>query len=251
MSQQRREAILLFLKNHNVATVEQLVRVTAASPATIRRDLIKLDKDGVIIRTHGGVGLKDFIPFQPSTNEKMLKHIIEKERIAEYVSSLIMPGSSIVLDAGTTTLCLAKKLAHMPLRVITTNLHIALLLSEYKQIEVIITGGRVDNSSQSCIGSYGVNLLSNIYPDFAFVSCNSWSMENGITAPTEEKAYLKRALLKNAKRKIMVADSSKYGQCSLFCVVPLNELTDIITDNNLSPEAQNEMNNNNFILHLV
>lgn len=49
----------------------------------------------------------------------------------------------------------------------------------------------------------------------------------------------------------MVADSSKYGQCSLFCVVPLNELTDIITDNNLSPEAQNEMNNNNFILHLV
>lgn len=75
------------------------------------------------------------------------------------------------------------------IRVITTDLHIALLLSEYKQIEVIITGGRVDNSSQSCIGSYGVNLLSNIYPDFAFVSCNSWSMENsGITAPTEGKS---------------------------------------------------------------
>ncbi|HDL5812950.1 TPA: DeoR/GlpR transcriptional regulator, partial [Mannheimia haemolytica] len=146
MSKNRLEQILLFLKNHNIATVEQLVKVTEASPATIRRDLIKLDEEGVVIRTHGGVSLNQFIPFQPTTNEKQFKQIVEKERIAEYAVSLISPGNSILLDAGTTTLCIAKKIAHMPLRVITTDLHIALLLSEYKQIELIITGGRVDNS---------------------------------------------------------------------------------------------------------
>lgn len=109
MSKNRLEQILLFLKSHNIATVEQLVKVTEASPATIRRDLIKLDEEGVVIRTHGGVSLNHFIPFQPTTNEKQLKQITEKERIAEYAVSLISPGDSIVLDAGTTTLCIAKK----------------------------------------------------------------------------------------------------------------------------------------------
>ncbi|HBO38835.1 MAG TPA: DeoR family transcriptional regulator [Pasteurellaceae bacterium] len=251
MPQERRDAILLFLKNHNMATVEQLVRFTSSSPATIRRDLIKLDQEGAIIRTHGGVSLRDFIPFQPTTNEKLLKQILEKERIAEYAASLISPGSSVVLDAGTTTLCIAKKIAHMPLRVITTDLHIALLLSDYKQIEVIMTGGRIDNSSQSCIGNHGVHLLQNVYPDFVFVSCNSWSTDKGITAPTEEKAYLKKYLLQNGKRRILVADSSKYGQCSLFCAAELNKLTDIITDNGLSAEQQQEIKNGNLSLKLV
>lgn len=251
MSQNRLEQILLFLKNHNIATVDQLVKVTNSSPATIRRDLIKLDKEGVVIRTHGGVSLNQFIPFQPTTNEKQLKHIIEKDRIAEYAVSLISPGSSIVLDAGTTTLCIAKKIAHMPLRVITTDLHIALLLSEYKQIELVITGGRVDNSSQSCIGNHGLNFLQNINPDISFVSCNSWSIEKGVTAPTEEKANLKRLLQQNAKERVLVADSSKYGKYSLFCATTLNSFTHIITDKGLLSEYSKKLHDCSFKLSLV
>ncbi|MGV6988135.1 DeoR/GlpR family DNA-binding transcription regulator [Testudinibacter sp. P80/BLE/0925] len=251
MPKERAEKIILFLKNHNIATVEQLVKVTDSSPATIRRDLIKLSEEGTILRTHGGVSLNQFIPFQPTTNEKLAKQILEKERIAEYAMSLISPGDSIVLDAGTTTLCIAKKIAHMPLRVVTTDLHIALLLSEYKQIEIIVTGGRVDNSSQSCIGNYGQESLQKIYPDLAFVSCNSWSMEKGITAPTEEKAFLKKCLVQNAKRKVLVADSSKYGKYSFFCATHLNELTDIVTDSALSAVQQQEMQQRNFNLVMV
>ncbi|MFA9488906.1 MULTISPECIES: DeoR/GlpR family DNA-binding transcription regulator [unclassified Mannheimia] len=251
MSKNRLEQILLFLKSHHIATVEQLVKVTEASPATIRRDLIKLDEEGVVIRTHGGVNLNQFIPFQPTTNEKQLKQIVEKERIAEYAVSLISPGNSIVLDAGTTTLCIAKKIAHMPLRVITADLHIALLLSEYKQIELIITGGRVDNSSQSCIGNHSLNLLENINPDIAFVSCNSWSLEKGVTAPTEEKATLKRMLQQNATQKILVADSSKYGKYSLFCATQLNNFTQIITDKGLPNESCQALSGNDFKLSLV
>ena len=99
-------------------------------------------------------------------------------------------GDAVVLDAGTTMLELARQLTHLPLRVITADLHIALFLSEFKQIEVTIIGGRIDDSSQSCVGEHGRRLLRNIYPDIAFVSCNSWSMEKGVTTPTEEKAGL-------------------------------------------------------------
>ncbi|MDG2955805.1 DeoR/GlpR family DNA-binding transcription regulator [Bisgaard Taxon 10/6] len=241
MPNDRHETIMLYLKSHNIATVEQLVKVTNSSPATIRRDLIKLDEKGSIIRTHGGVALNQFIPFQPTTNEKQSRQIIEKERIADYAVSLITAGDSVVLDAGTTTLCIAKKITHLPLRVITTDLHIALLLSEYKQIEVTMTGGRIDSSSQSCIGNQSISFLQNVNPDFTFVSCNSWSLEKGITAPTEEKAALKKSLLHNATRRILVADSSKYGKFSLFCAAKLGELTDIITDRALSSETVNQL----------
>src|SRR5690606_14513979 len=200
----RLEQIMDYLKGHNLVTVDQLVAITDASPATIRRDLIKLDQEGVISRTHGGVTLNRFIPSQPTTHEKMQRSLAEKHAIASAAASFVKAGDAIVLDAGTTMIELARQLTHLPLRVITSDLHIALFLSEFKQIEVTIIGGRIDDSSQSCIGEHGRSLLRSIYPDIAFISCNSWSLSKGITTPTEEKAGLKRDLIKNATQSVML-----------------------------------------------
>ncbi|EFE96212.1 DeoR/GlpR family DNA-binding transcription regulator [Serratia odorifera] len=240
-SQHRLDQILDYLKGHNLVTVEQLVHAIDASPATIRRDLIKLDEQGIINRSHGGVALNRFIPAQPTTNEKQLRHQQEKQAIAKYALSMINPGDAVVLDAGTTMLELARNLTHLPLRVITADLRIALFLSEFKQIEVTIIGGRIDDSSQSCIGDHGRKLLRGIYPDIAFISCNSWSLEKGITTPTEEKSGLKQDLAANARRRVLLADSSKYGAYSLFCVAPLSSLTDIVTDRALPQETQRQL----------
>ncbi|CAH0288948.1 HTH-type transcriptional repressor GlcR [Erwinia aphidicola] len=249
--QSRLDQIMDYLKSHNLVTVDQLVAAIAASPATIRRDLIKLDQEGVISRSHGGVTLNRFIPNQPTTLEKKQRHLAEKQAIAHAAASLVKSGDSVVLDAGTTMLELARQLTHLPLRVITADLHIALFLSEFKQIEVTIIGGRIDDSSQSCIGEHGRRLLRNIYPDIAFVSCNSWSMEKGITAPTEEKAGLKQDLLANARRRVLLADSSKYGSWSLFQAAPLQQLTDIITDKLLTSESDEELSGQQFALQKV
>ncbi|KAE9849153.1 DeoR/GlpR transcriptional regulator, partial [Escherichia coli] len=139
----------------------------------------------------------------------------EKHAIASVAASFVKAGDAVVLDAGTTMIELARQLTHLPLRVITSDLHIALFLSEFRQIEVTIIGGRIDDSSQSCIGEHGRRLLQNVWPDVAFVSCNGWDMTRGITSPTEEKAALKRDLIANAKRRVLLADSSKYGAWSL------------------------------------
>ncbi len=234
----RLEQIMDFLKSHNLVTVEQLVAATNASPATIRRDLIKLDQEGVISRTHGGVTLNRFIPSQPTTVEKSQRSPQEKQAIASAAAALVKPGDAIVLDAGTTMIELARQITHLPLRVITSDLHIALFLAEFKQIEVTIIGGRIDDSSQSCIGEHGRRLLQNIWPDLAFLSCNGWDLEKGITAPTEEKAALKRDLIANAQRRVLLADSSKYGAWSLFNIAHLDSLTDIITDSYLSDDTR-------------
>lgn len=237
----RLEKIMDYLKGHNLVTVDQLVAATEASPATIRRDLIKLDQEGVISRTHGGVTLNRFIPTQPTTLEKSQQHLAEKQAIAEQAASFVKAGDSVVLDAGTTMIELARYLTHLPLRVITSDLHIALFLSEFKQIEVTIIGGRIDDTSQSCIGDHGRKLLQGIWPDLAFVSCNGWDLEKGITSPTEEKAALKRALIDNAQRRVLLADSSKYGAWSLFNVARLDSLTDIVTDSHLGDDIRQKL----------
>ncbi|MFV8984931.1 DeoR/GlpR family DNA-binding transcription regulator [Serratia fonticola] len=249
--QTRQDQILEYLKAHNLVTVEQLVSAIDASPATIRRDLIKLDEQGIINRSHGGVALNRFIPAQPTTNEKQLRNPQEKRAIALYAATMVKAGDAVVLDAGTTMLELARHLTHLPLRVITADLHIALFLSGFKQIEVTIIGGRIDDSSQSCVGDHGRRLLRGIYPDIAFVSCNSWSIENGITTPTEEKAGLKQDLMANARQRVLLADSSKYAAYSLFCVAPLGSLTDIVTDKALPTTAQQQLADLPAGLHLV
>ena len=81
-------------------------------------------------------------------------------------------------------------------------------------------------------------MLQNVWPDVAFVSCNGWDITRGITSPTEEKAALKRDLIANAKRRVLLADSSKYGAWSLFNVAHLNTLTDIVTDSRLDEATQ-------------
>lgn len=237
----RLEQIMDYLKGHNLVTVDQLVTATSASPATIRRDLIKLDQEGVISRTHGGVTLNRFIPAQPTTLEKSQRNLAEKHAIASMAAGFIRAGDSVVLDAGTTMIELARQITHLPLRVITSDLHIALFLSEFKQIEVTIIGGRIDDTSQSCIGDHGRKLLQNIWPDVAFVSCNGWDLEKGVTSPTEEKAALKRDLIANARRKVLLADSSKYGAWSLFNIVHLDSLTDIVTDQHLDEMARRQL----------
>ncbi|XKM14407.1 DeoR/GlpR family DNA-binding transcription regulator [Orbaceae bacterium ac157xtp] len=247
----RLDQIIDYLKYHNLVTVDELVIATEASAATIRRDLIKLDKQGVINRTHGGVTLNRFIPNQPTTHEKLHRNYNEKQRIADFAMQMIKPGNSIALDAGTTTLEIAKRITQIPLRIITSDLRIALFLSEFKQIEVTIIGGKVDDSSQSCIGEHGRSLLRQINPDIAFISCNSWSINKGVTAPTEDKALIKASFAEKADKVVLVADSSKYNCYSLYTAIPLPKFTDIVTDNQLDSEAKNLMMNQNFKLHLV
>ena len=241
MGQGRAKQIVEYLKLHNLVTVDELVSLTGASPATIRRELTRLDKEGAVYRVHGGVTLNRFVPSQPTTSEKQGKHHKEKLRIAAKASNLVKPGDSIVIDAGTTTIEIARNLINMPLRVITNDLHIGLMLAEYQQMEVSVTGGTVDWSSQSCVGDVAVNFLSKVHPTYTFISCNAFKVDTGITAPTSDKAAVKRIMTQQSSKRVLVADSSKYGLTQLFEVGPLTSVDMIITDDGLDEKAADEI----------
>lgn len=241
MAKERAKQIVEYLKLHNLVTVDELVSLTGASPATVRRELTLLDKEGAVYRVHGGVTLNRFVPSQPTTSEKQGKHHKEKLRIAARASALVKPSDSIVLDAGTTTIEIARNLINMPLRVITNDLHIGLMLAEYQQMEVSVTGGTIDWSSQSCVGDVAVNFLSKVHPTYTFISCNAFKVDTGITAPTSDKAAVKRIMTQQSSKRVLVADSSKYGLTQLFEVGPLTSVDMIITDDGLDEKAADEI----------
>lgn len=232
----RLEQLVAFIKGHNLVTVEQLVEYSGASPATVRRDLIKLDKRGEIARVHGGVVYNRVITHQPTTRQKLAEHHAEKVAIAREAVRWVKEGDTLVLDAGTTMMEVARQITHLKLQVFTLDLHIALFLSAFSNIDLTIVGGNIDDSSQSCIGDHGVRLLHSINPDIAFMSCNSWSDEKGVTTPVQAKATIKQSVIAHARKKILLADSSKYHAWSLYRIAELNAFSAIITDQNLAPD---------------
>lgn len=238
---ERKELIIKHLGSHSFATVEELILVTDASPATIRRDLVKMSNDGLIRKAHGGASLVNYLRVQPNTKQKQLESNKEKSAIALRCASLINDGDAILLDAGATTFQIAQLLADKKVSVVTPDLRIALLLADYPNVEVSLTGGQVDKFTQSCVGPWTDNVLKSIHPNIVFVSCNGWSLEHGITTPSVEKATLKKRLIDSANHKVLVADSKKYGNVAFNRIAPLSDFDQIITDEKLSTDIQHQL----------
>lgn len=236
----KEQLIVNFLEDKSIATVDDICSFSELSAATVRRYLIKLEEKGVICRVHGGASLNRELVSSPSIGEKISKNHKQKVLIAQKAVALISDQDSIALDAGSTTLEIAKLLTQS-VNVITPDLNIGLVLARNQQIDVALTGGKVDFSAQSCIGQHSLAFIKKVHPLYAFIGCNGWSIESGITTPTSDKASLKSALLNQSKIKVLVADSSKYNKSQLYEVCALKDLDIIITDSDLPLEVRDQI----------
>jgi DeoR/GlpR family transcriptional regulator of sugar metabolism len=230
MAQSRITAILEYMHVHNLVTVDELQKLTGASASSVRRDLASLARRGSVIRIHGGATLSRYVPAQPSTEEKSMQHREEKERIGRAAAALLKEGGSAVIDAGTTALELARAIPDMPLTVYTPDLQVALALAGHSKVRVELSGGTIDRSSQSCVGSRAVECVSSIIPSVCFIACNAWSLGYGIMTPSPEKVELKRAMLSRPAFKVLIADSGKYGATAMCRVCGVEDLDCIVTD---------------------
>ncbi len=238
---ERREHILSYLRQHEYANVETLADNLTVSSMTIRRDLTKLEEQGLVRRTHGGATIGQYINTQPHTEERQIQSPEEKTSIARYAASLVHDGHSIMLDAGTTCMEIARQLVDKKIRVVTTDLAQAQFLCHYNNIEVFVTGGRVNDITQSCLGSKVDDFLKNIHVDIAFIGCTSWDVRRGVTTPTERRCALKSRMIERADTSILVADSDKYGRFSFHRICEINTFDLVITDNRLDDVARNAL----------
>ena len=159
------------------------------------------------------------------------------QAISALAASHIAKNSCIYLDAGTTTLALARAiLDRNDLQVVTNDFEITQLLIDASQCGVIHTGGTLCRENRSCVGESAARTLRHLAIDTAFISASGWD-SRGIFTPDENKVTVKETVSQVSARSILLCDSSKYNQVATFMALPLTRFTTIITDRHLSDAA--------------
>lgn len=243
-AEERQQRVLEALEKQSRIKVMELADLLEVSPSTIRRDLDQLEAAGLLQRTHGGALLRPQARFEPAFCEKEDQYLKEKEAIAGLAASMVQPGETIIIDAGTTTFQMLKHLREKKnLTIITNAINFAKELNADHNIELIMIGGTVRLNTQALVGPLSEANLKNFYADKAFIAANGCTAQKGLTTPNLTEAYTKRAMVQAATEVIALLDHSKFGQINLVPIIPLSELDLIITDSGIAPAYQNEMNN--------
>jgi DeoR/GlpR family transcriptional regulator of sugar metabolism len=211
--------------------VEDIIRNFDETPATIRRDLAYLEKTGAIMRFHG---------FAKAVNPFPVRNIFfsqEKLAIAKQAASMVPDGTSVLFDSGTTTLCIANQLVNKRnLTVITNSLAIANALSN-SSVTTLLTGGVLSGKQQSLCGPDAEMFLSRLQAPLLFLSTTGMMIPRGLTCISPFQASIKKALIKAAKRVILVCDSSKFNFPGLILFADFSEIDCIITSEPIKDDS--------------
>jgi len=234
MANQRRDKILELLREDGSAKVSNLSRLFKVTEVTIRQDLERLEKDGQIVREHGGAYLKNVEDQVKNFSLTHTENMVKKELIADKCLEYIEMGDTIILDSGTTTTEIAKKLKGMKnLTVITNALNIAIMLGAEPGIEVIVTGGEFKPPTLSLTGQKAADFFKGLNVQKLFLATAGISLKAGLTYPSISDIVVKKAMIDAADITYLVADSSKIGKSALASLGALSLIDYIITDDGI------------------
>ncbi|HEY5586992.1 MAG TPA: DeoR/GlpR family DNA-binding transcription regulator [Ruminiclostridium sp.] len=230
-AEERKLKILDLIKENDKVSVIQLRDFFNVSGATIRNDLRELESSNLLKRTHGGAMLKNKTGFELDSQHKEGYLQAEKESIAEMALDLVEDGDTIILDTGTTTLELAKKLSEKRnLTVVINDIQIARYLEEIEDINIIFIGGAIRKKFHCTVGTLGTKMISELAVDKAFMATNGISVKRGATTPEISQAETKKAMIAIANKVIVLCDSSKIGRSSFAQFAEIQQVDIIITD---------------------
>lgn len=238
---ERRNRILELLYKNKKISVHELEKLLKVSACTIRNDLVKLEQDGLIERTHGGAVMPKHFHHDLSFSFRQGRNQEEKDVICDRALEFLERVQCVILDASSTSLTLAKKInSHNKitetLTVITNGLYTAQELKDNPGINVILIGGVVRPKSGSLEGLLGKGLLSQINADIAFVSAQGFTLEEGLTDFNVYEAELKRQMVTRARRVIALLDNTKIDKISIASFAKPKQVDTIITDDRSSEE---------------
>jgi len=241
-NQERQSEIMLLLEKNERVSVPELSTHFQVSVDTIRRDLRKMELDGLLKRTHGGA----ILPRKPgvSTGYTVRKklHPREKDEIARLAASLVTDDDTLLLDGSTTAAAMVPELIKFKnLTVFTNSLSIGATISEtQKQIKVFMIGGMVHSEHFTTISTECLTYIKKLYVDKVFVGSCSISSERGLSATIIEDAAIKKAMLSAGKQVVILADSSKFQHESLVQIAQLDPTHIIITDTGFNESLQEQ-----------
>lgn len=229
---ERRSKIEEIINENKSVLVTELAEQFDVTPETIRGDLLKLEKQGILVRTYGGATLSAGSGAELSYKERDVVNAEAKQRIGELASKMIRSGDTIFLDASTSSLWLARNIKDKEgLTVITNALSIITELAECQNIKIICTGGRLNTRNMAYVGRFAERMIrENLVANRVFFSCRGVTLSRGMTDASEDDAELKRAMIESADSVIFLCDHSKFGRKSIPVIAPIDKIDTLITD---------------------
>lgn len=231
---ERRERIVRIIEEHSRARVASLAHQFQVSAVTIRKDLAVLEAAHRVVRTHGGAVAIDQSRPEVAFELRERLQTDEKERIGAAAAQLVHDGESIVMDASTTALAVARHLkargGWSQLTVITNGLRIASELAGYPGIIVLMLGGRVRWEALSVVGQLGDGLFSRINVQTAFLGAAGFTPESGLADATDEEAQIKRSMVAAARQVIAIVDHTKWERAASATFCATDRIGLVITD---------------------
>lgn len=236
LMQERRSYIEKRLANEGSIRVAELARLFCVSSETIRKDLIFLEEKGLAVKAYGGA-LALGGACEPSFAEKSVKHLEEKQRIAEAALSRIESGMSLILDGGSTLFVFAQALTiKKDITVFTNGLKAAQILDEYG-ITTYVLGGQVRHNSNAIVGSWAMRSLKEIRVDMAVLGTSGFRDRSGPCVENFIEAESKCAMIEAGNRVIVLGDSSKAKTQAVIEFADWGDIDELITDNNIGSDV--------------
>lgn len=225
---ERHARILDWLNAHGRVEVLELARLLEVSEHTIRRDLEALQASGVLQRTHGGAVSIDTSRLGFGGRSAVLAKV--KDALGHTGAGLIEAGQSIVLDAGSTTLAMARALTVRPLTVITNSLDVAAVFDRDRAVQLVVLGGVWQPEHRAFWGHATCEMLANHRADWAVPGVCAVDLAAGVTATEEPDAMLKQAMVRVARRTMVLADHAKVDDVAPYRVADWPQVHTFVTD---------------------
>jgi DeoR family transcriptional regulator of aga operon len=238
----RATAILEAVLRDGEVSVEALAARLQVSLSTVRRDLATLEREGLLRRTHGGATGVSPLLYEPfrhdsSFQEQEGRHAEEKRRIGLAAAELVQDGETIGLTPGTTATQVARSLRHRRgITVVTNTVNVAMELCNREDLTVYVTGGYLRGGWFSLVGAPAVRGAGELFLDRVFIGANAVDAGRGLTCLHPEEAAINRALVAQARQRVVVADRSKLGQVVACLICPTSEVHMLITDRDASED---------------
>ena len=228
----RDERMLGLLRERGRASVSEIAEHLAIGPATVRRDLERLARDGRLIRTYGGAALGA----SGATDPQAVEATAEKRAIGNAAAAMVRNGQTIVISSGSTTAALARRLTnHHGLTVITNALDVAATLIDCDGIEIIVLGGVVRPRMHSLLGHLTELAANELRADTLFMGIPAVSLEHGLMSDHMPEILGDRAMRRMVREVVVLADSRKFHRVAPAYVFGLDEVSTIVTDVGIDP----------------
>ncbi|MDO4943108.1 MAG: DeoR/GlpR family DNA-binding transcription regulator [Lachnospiraceae bacterium] len=230
-AEERREQIISYLRANQRADIHELIDRFQVSGATIRADLRDLEGQGFIKRTHGGaIYREDMLSDQDGIASRDIFDY-EKEAIAIEAAKLIQDGETIILDAGTTAMHLARQLKDREdLTIVTNDIAVAGEIYQCQNIKIIFCGGVMRPMYGCTAGAGTAAFIRRMSVDRAFISPNALSISRGAFTTNFDLAETKQAFMSVAEKKYVLCTSNKIGKKALCQVASVEDFDAMFTD---------------------